>query len=178
MRMIKSFGVACCVTAALAACDRTPTNASEQPALDGASAVAGTAARTSARSVSRAIKGHVDGSDVYGDACGGGQGVLITSTGRGTVSHFGNAVLVQITCVNLTDFSVIGPAPYTLTAANGDEVGGLLTNMVFTSYGFDLYTSVTWGTGRFAGATGALVWPTTSNGTGVWTSKVEGWISF
>jgi hypothetical protein len=178
MRMIKSFGVACCVTAALTACDRTPTNPPEQSALDGAVAVAGTAARASAQSVSRALKGHVDGSDVYGDACGGGQGVLITSTGRGTVSHFGNAVLVQITCVNLTDFSVIGPAPYTLTAANGDEVGGVLTNVVYTSYGFDLYASITWGTGRFAGATGELVSPTTSTGTGLWSSEVEGWISY
>jgi hypothetical protein len=178
MRMIKSFGVACCVTAALTACDRTPTSAPEQPALEGAVAVAGTAARASAQTVARAIKGHVDGSDQYGAPCGEGQGILITSTGRGTVSHFGNAVMVTTSCVNLTDFSAIGETPYSLRAANGDEVGGLLTNIVFTSYGFDLYTSVTWGTGRFAGATGEIVWPTTSNGTGIWTSEVEGWISY
>jgi hypothetical protein len=178
MSRITSFGIALWVAAGLAACDRTPTSGPEQPALDGASAVAGTASRASAQSVSRAITGHVDGSDVYGAPCGDDQGILITSTGTGPVSHFGNAVMVTTSCVNLTDFSAIGETPYSLRAANGDEVGGLLTNIVFTSYGFDLYTSVTWGTGRFAGATGEIVWPTTSNGTGIWTSEVEGWISY
>jgi hypothetical protein len=178
MSKTASLGVALCVAAGLAACDRLPTSAPEEPALDAGVAVAGTPAQAAAQSVRRALKGHVDGSDVYGDACGEGQGVLVTSTGRGTISHFGDAVLVQITCVNLTDFSVIGPAPYTLTAANGDEVGGVLTNVVYTSYGFDLYASITWGTGRFAGATGELVSPTTSTGTGLWSSEVEGWITY
>jgi hypothetical protein len=57
-------------------------------------------------------------------------------------------------------------------------VGGVLTNVVYTSYGFDLYASITWGTGRFAGATGELVSPTTSTGTGLWSSEVEGWITY
>jgi hypothetical protein len=124
------------------------------------------------------VTGYIDGSDEYGDACGNGLGVLITSTGTGTVSHFGKAVMVSTSCVNLSDFSSIGPTPFSLSAANGDEAGGFLTDVVFTSYGFDLYTSITWGTGRFTGATGELVFPTNSTYTGVWTSRVEGWITY
>jgi hypothetical protein len=178
MNRIAVLGVTAIVAAGLVACEAPDATGPEAPSV-AAQVVSPTGgAPAAARSVRRELKGQIDGSDVYGDACGDGQGILITSTGRGTVTHFGNAVMVTTSCVNLTDFSAIGETPYSLRAANGDEVGGLLTSIVFTSYGFDLYTSVTWGTGRFAGATGEIVWPTTSNGTGVWTSEVEGWISF
>ncbi len=173
------FTIALCAAAGLAACDRPPTSGPEATALVAASISAVDAApQAAAHSGPRAVKGRIDGSDEYGAACGDGQGILITSTGSGTVSHFGATALVSTTCVNLTDFSSIGPAPYSLTAANGDAVGGFLTNVVFTSYGFDLYFSITWGTGRFAGATGELVTPTTSTGSGTWSSKIEGWIAY
>jgi hypothetical protein len=124
------------------------------------------------------VKGSLKGSDQYGDSCGDGQGILIVSTGRGTVSHFGNALMVSTSCVNLADFSVIGEVPFSIEAANGDQAGGFLSDVVFTSYGFDLYTSVSWGTGRFEGATGEVVFPTVSTYSGTWTSGVEGWINY
>ncbi len=178
MNRIAVLGVTAAVAVGFAACDAPQATGPEAASLGAQVVSPAGGAAAAARSVRRELKGQIDGSDVYGDACGDGQGVLVTSTGRGTVSHFGNVVLVQTTCINLTDYSVIGSSPYTLTAANGDAVGGFLTNVVYTSYGFDLYSSITWGTGRFAGATGELVSPVTSAGTGVWTSGVEGWITY
>ena len=123
------------------------------------------------------MTGYLEGYDEYGDLCGGGAGISIISTGVGTVSHFGKAVMVSTSCVT-TEFTVIGPVPFSLEAANGDLVGGFLTDFEFTSYGFDLYTEITWGTGRFEGATGELVFPTASTGTGIWSSGVRGWVSY
>ena len=178
MTRMVGLSVTLCVAVGVAACgstDATGPEGSQAAAAPSASAVKPLGA---SQNQQRPVKGYIEGSDQYGDACGDGQGVLITSTGIGTVSHFGNSVMVATTCVNLSDFSAIGPAPFSIQAANGDEVGGVLTDVVYTDYGFDLYTSIPWGTGRFAGATGALVFPTTSTGTGVWTSGVEGWISY
>lgn len=126
----------------------------------------------------RTVSGWINGSDEYGDVCGGGAGMVITSTGHGVVTHLGATLMVSTMCVNMSDYSVIGEAPFYFQAANGDRVGGILTNVVYTDYGFDLYTAVTWGTGRFEGATGELVFPTESTGTGVWTSGVEGWLTY
>ncbi len=179
MNRIAVLGIAAVVAVGFAACSSPDATGPGTASLDAQDAAAsGRAPLAATRDARRPLTGYIDGSDAYGDACGDGLGVLVTSTGTGTVSHFGNAVLVQTTCINLADFSVIGPAPYTLTAANGDTVGGVLTNVVYTSYGFDLYSSISWGTGRFAGATGELVSPTTSTGSGTWSSKVEGWISY
>jgi hypothetical protein len=180
MKKIMTWGAMLSLAVGLAACDGArPVEPAAigplAPAMDVQASVVSLAGLPAG---ARAVNGFIKGSDVYGAACGGGQGLLITSTGVGTVTHFGKAVMVSTTCVNMTDYSAIGDAPYTLTAANGDQVGGLLTNVVYTAYGFDMYTSITWGTGRFEGATGELVWPTNSSGTGVWTSGVEGWIIY
>lgn len=178
MTKMVGFGVTLCVAVGVAACgstDATGPRGSQDAAAPSASAVK---LLGGSQNQQRPVKGYLEGSDQYGDACGDGQGILVTSTGIGTVSHFGNAVMVSTACVNLSDFSAIGPSPFTIQAANGDEVGGLLTDVVWTDYGFDLYTSITGGTGRFEGATGALVFPTTSTLTGVWSSRVEGWISY
>jgi hypothetical protein len=179
MNRIAGLGVTLCVAAGAAACSG-PDAAGPEDTPQAVAALAAPSTQPLAATLSgpRPVKGQLDGSDEYGDACGEGQGVLIVSTGRGTVSHFGKAVMVGITCVNLTDFSVIGPAPYSIKAADGDEAGGFVTDVVFTSYGFDMSASITWGTGRFEGATGELVFPTVSTGTGVWSSGVEGWITY
>jgi hypothetical protein len=105
-------------------------------------------------------------------------GLTIISTGTGTVAHFGQAVMVSPSCVNLSTYDIIGPVPFSLTAASGDVVSGFLTNFAYTEYGFDMFVSIDEGTGRFEGATGELVFPTRSNFTGSWTAAVEGWISY
>jgi hypothetical protein len=178
MKGITVLGITAIVAVGFAACDAPQASGPEAPSLAAQVGSPTRAAPAAARSVRRELKGKIDGSDEYPGACGGGEGILIISTGHGTVSHFGNVVLVATSCVDPTDFSTIGPAPYTLTAANGDAVSGVVTDVVFTSYGFDLYCSIDEGTGRFAGATGVLVTPTNSTFTGVWSSTVEGWIAY
>ena len=127
----------------------------------------------------RPLTGTMEGYDEYGlpGSCGGGLGLPLTSTGTGQVAHFGKAVMVSPVCL-AADFSVIGEWRFTITGANGDAISGVVTGWVFTSYGFDLFATITEGTGRFAGATGDLTFPTLSNGTGVWSSTIEGWISY
>lgn len=180
MKKIATLGTMLCFAVGLAACDGAePVKPADigplGPTMDVQASVL---SHSGLPAGARAVTGFIKGSDAYGASCGGGQGVLITSTGVGPITHFGKAVMVSTACLNLSDYSVIGDMPYTLEAANGDQVGGLLTNVVYTAYGFDMYTSITWGTGRFQGATGELVWPTSSTGTGVWTSTVEGWIIY
>ena len=180
MRRIVRLGAMLCAAVGLAACDGANPTGPEgvgplTPAMDRQATAQHEAGLPAG---ARAVKGSLEGSDEYGDFCGGGAGVLITSTGIGTVSHFGKAVMVSTTCVDLVDFSVIGPTPFSIEAANGDRVEGWLTDFAYTLYGFDLYTTVTGGTGRFEGATGEIVFPTKSTYTGVWTSGVEGWIIY
>jgi len=179
MNRIAVLGIMAVVAVGFAACDSPDATGPETASLEARGAFAsGRAPLAATQDARRPVTGYIDGRDEYGDACGDGQGVLITSTGTGTVSHFGNVVMVSTSCVNLSDFSSIGPTPFSLKAANGDEAGGVVTSFVYTSYGFDLYTSITWGTGRFTGATGELLFPTNSTYTGVWTSRVKGWITY
>jgi hypothetical protein len=178
MNRIAAVGVTLCVAVGVGGCG-APDSTGPGQAPDGKVMAAPLTQPLAATSNGpRPVKGQIEGSDQYGEACGEGQGVVIVSTGSGTISHFGTAVMVSTSCVNLSDFSVIGPTPFSITGANGDQVSGFLTDFVFTAYGFDLYTSITAGTGRFAGATGALVFPTVSTGSGVWSSGVEGWIAY
>jgi hypothetical protein len=127
----------------------------------------------------RPVTGTLDGYDEYGlpGSCGGGLGFTLTSTAFGQVAHLGRAVMVSPVCL-ASDYSVIGEWRFTITGANGDTVSGVVTDWAYTSYGFDLFATVTGGTGRFDGATGDLTFPTLSSGTGVWSSTIEGWISY
>jgi len=179
IRMTK-VGLSLCLAGAMAACDAQSPTAPETLAVDGSTRMLTVASGASELHLTgpRPVTGRLDGSDEYGDVCGDGEGVTIVSTAVGTVSHFGKSVMVSSTCVKLTDFSVIGPAPFSIRAANGDQIGGYLTDVAYTSYGFDLFTSITWGTGRFEAATGELVFPTRSTYSGSWWSGVEGWIVY
>ncbi len=168
---------AVCVTASILACD-APGPVGLEGSAPASRPGADVLASSTAAAAPRPVSGTIVGSDQYGAACGGGAGVILVSTGKGTVSHLGLTVMVSTMCLNLSDYSVIGPAPFTLRGANGDELGGLLTGVVYTAYGFDLQTTVTSGTGRFHGATGELVFPTVSTGPGAWSSGVRGWIRF
>lgn len=123
----------------------------------------------------RPMKGSVEGHDEYG-SCGEGL-IQITSFATGTVTHLGLTEMVSPVCFT-PDYTVVGPWRFTLTAANGDEVHGLVTDFVFTDYGFDLFATITGGTGRFHHATGELTFPTVSDGSGFWSAKIEGWISY
>jgi hypothetical protein len=180
MSRIMNVGVSLCVVGALAACGAPDATGPEVADVEGSTQALSLAPAEDGLHLNgpRPVEGYLDGSDEYGDVCGAGAGIMLTSTGVGTVSHFGKAVMVSTTCLNLSDFSVIGPVPFSIRAANGDEISGYLTDFAYTSYGFDLYTSITSGTGRFAGATGELVFPTHSTGTGIWWSGVGGWIAY
>lgn len=172
MRTKTLVGVALLVAAG-AACDaRDPTGPSAMLSVD-----APLESRGAVHPV-RQISGTIAGTDEYGTACGEGEGIWLTSTAGGILTHLGRTTMVSTLCLSLSDYSIIGPAPYTLTAANGDEIGGMITGVVYTAYGFDMYTSVTGGTGRFEGVSGELVWPTVSDGSGIWTAGVEGWIRY
>jgi len=167
-----------CVVGSLVACETTtePTAVSIEPTgLSSQLRVAPSAGPTVAR---RPMMGELQGSDEYGALCGGGQGITVTSTGTGTVTHFGQTVMVSTACLSFADLSVIGEFKFSLTAANGDQAGGLVTGFDFTNYGFDLFATISWGTGRFLGAKGELVFPTRSDHTGEWTSGVAGWIRY
>ena len=133
----------------------------------------------SALDAQRPVVGNIEGYDEYGlpGSCGDGLGVALTSTGIGQVAHFGNAVMVSPVCL-ASDYSVIGEWSFTITGANGDTVSGVVTGFAYTEYGFDLFATVTGGTGRFAGATGELTFPTVSAEAGIWSSTIEGWISY
>ncbi len=172
MRSKAILGAILCAAPVLAACD-----ASDPVDILNATGEAAAASVASAGPV-RQITGSVVGSDAYGDVCGGGAGIWLISTGTGDISHFGRAVMVSSICLNLADFSTIGEMPFYLRAANGDEVHGLTTSIVYTDYGFDFNGVVTGGTGRFAGAAGELVFPTVPTGPGSWTSGVNGWIRY
>lgn len=176
MDRISLSGLSLVVVAMIAACDTADPIGPTQAAPDAlATAVK---AQDGMLQKPRTVSGWINGSDAYGEACGGGAGMIITSTGKGVVTHLGATLMVSTMCVNMSDYSVIGEAPFYFQAANGDKVGGVLTDVVYTDYGFDLYNDVTWGTGRFEGVTGQLVFPVKSNGTGVWTSGVEGWLAY
>jgi hypothetical protein len=171
MTRIAVLGTTLCLAGGLAACDtisEPPTNAPDMRA----------AASVGQTDAPQPLKGELRGSDEYGALCGGGQGIIITSTATGTVSHFGQTLMVSTSCVNWSNLTVIGDFPFSLTAANGDQAGGLITSFVFTDYGFDLHATISWGTGRFENATGELVFPTRSDNTGDWTSGVDGWIRY
>lgn len=125
----------------------------------------------------RPLKGSLEGHDEYGLPCGDGLGITITSTATGTITHLGQAEMISPVCLGW-DGNVIGTWPFTFRAANGDEVHGFVTSWAFTDYGFDLFATITGGTGRFSDAAGELTFPTVSDGSGVWTSDIEGWISY
>jgi len=123
------------------------------------------------------MAGHIEGHDEYGSECGGPGSFLLTSYGVGQITHFGESLMVSPVCVG-EDGNPIGPWTFVFSAANGDEVSGEVTGFTFTDYGFDLFATIAGGTGRFAGATGELIFPTVSDGSGVWTSEIEGWITY
>lgn len=126
----------------------------------------------------RPVRGVFVGSDAYGALCGEGAGITVTSTGLGTLSHLGRTEMVQIMCFDPISYAVIGTSTWTMTAANGDQIEGVMTGFTFTAYGFDLYLEITGGTGRFAEASGELTAYVYSDGSGVWTSPTDGWISY
>lgn len=171
MNRIRRLGMTLCV-AGVAACGARDAAGPEGPGVSAARRF------DVAPGEQLPVTGHLDGSDEYPGLCGDGQGFLIVSTGTGPIAHFGNAVMVSTICANMMDFSFIGPATFSITAADGDEVTGLTTGITYTSYGFDFYTSITGGTGRFEHATGDLTWPTVATGSSTWSSSVEGWISY
>ena len=125
----------------------------------------------------RPLAGHVKGYDEYGSECGGPGSFQLTSYGVGQITHLGKSLMVSPVCVG-QDGNPIGTWTFTFTAANGDKVTGEVTGFTYTDYGFDLFATITGGTGRFAGATGELTFPTLSTGSGVWSSEIEGWITY
>lgn len=127
----------------------------------------------------RPLKGSVNGISMAGDPCIDPPGVLVTATGHGTVSHLGATTLVLTACVSIPDFLPLGPSGVSLTAANGDQLDGIVTAVVFGSNGFVMEVAITGGSGRFAQAGGAYaVNVVQSAPLQPWSATLEGWIDY
>ena len=86
----------------------------------------------------------------------------IRASATGNASHFGRFTMESLHRVDRSTLTTVGTASFTLKAANGDTVYGTytITGSPTPTPGVinavDTYT-ITGGTGRFAGATGAFV---------------------
>jgi hypothetical protein len=88
-----------------------------------------------------------------------GNPVIQTAdSGSGRATHLGRFTLAAGEKVNLGTKTVT-EGVYTLTAANGDTVTGTYSGQALPDLtGYLVSGPITGGTGRFAGATGFLVW--------------------
>jgi len=90
----------------------------------------------------------------------GGSGSVIQTadTGRGNGTDLGRFTLAAGEMIDLTT-GAITHGFFTLTAANGDTVTGTYSGQALTGFtGYVVSGPITAGTGRFAVATGFLVW--------------------
>jgi hypothetical protein len=90
----------------------------------------------------------------------GGSGTVIRTadTGSGHASHLGRFTLEAGETIDLATGTITNGF-YTMTAANGDSVTGTYSGQALPGLtGYEVSGPVTGGTGRFASATGFLVW--------------------
>lgn len=101
------------------------------------------------------LKGH----DTFSAAVVGGSGSIVETSdrGSGTVTHMGSFTMVASETVDLAAMTVTN-GRFTLTAANGDTVNGTYSGTILPGLvGYLVAGPITGGTGRFAGATGEIV---------------------
>jgi hypothetical protein len=120
------------------------------------------------------------GKDAFSSSVVGGSGTAIETvdTGSGTLAHLGQFTMAASETVELAASSV-SDGVFTLTAANGDTVQGTYSGTVLPGLvGYHVTGPITGGTGRFAGATGTIVFDGTFDiATGTGTDVISGSIS-
>ncbi len=108
----------------------------------------------------------------------GGSVIQTTDTGSGRGTHLGRYTLAAGEYVDLASGAITGGL-YTLTAANGDTIIGTYSGEALPGLtGYLVSGPITGGTGRFAGATGFLVWRGTVDPAALtFSDVVTGWIA-
>jgi hypothetical protein len=107
-----------------------------------------------------------------------GPVVHTEDTGVGEATHLGRYTLAATQDINLATGAVTNGS-FTLTAANGDTVRGTYSGQALPGLvGYTVSGPITGGTGRFAGATGFLVWRGTVDPAALtFTDEITGTIS-
>jgi hypothetical protein len=87
-----------------------------------------------------------------------GSVIETSDTATGEATHIGRYTMVAGEHVDLATGAITGGF-FTITAANGDTLTGTYSGQALPGLtGYDVSGPITGGTGRFAGATGSLVW--------------------
>lgn len=88
---------------------------------------------------------------------GDGKVIHTVDSGSGTAAHLGRFTMVASETVD-TDSMTVSDGTFTMTAANGDTVSGTYSGTIQPGLtGYLVCGPITGGTGRFAGATGTIV---------------------
>jgi hypothetical protein len=108
----------------------------------------------------------------------GGSVIQTTDTGSGRATYLGRYTLAAGEHVDLASGAITGGF-YTLTTANGDTITGTYSGEALPGLtGYLVSGPITGGTGRFAGATGFLVWRGTVDPTALtFSDVVTGWMA-
>jgi len=183
MSGMRGIGVALALALlGMAACDVDgPTGLPDDSANEAAvSGIGGVEPAVDVVQGPRPLTGAIAGIGVVGAACSASPpGAIITATAHGNVSHLGATTLVQNACISLVDFTPLGPSDVTLTAANGDELAGWVTGLVFNADGFDMQVTILSGTGRFSQAAGVYaVHVIQAAPLTPFTASIEGWVRY
>lgn len=93
--------------------------------------------------------------DTFGGRCSVPSQWVSTSAGSGVMSHLGSVTWTLEHCYQLFD-GTFGDAEVVITAANGDRLFGTFDGIMTGETTFAETMVVTGGTGRFAGASGAI----------------------
>jgi hypothetical protein len=97
------------------------------------------------------------GKDTFSSTVIGGSGSVIytADSGSGTATHLGRFTM---TAGETVDSMTVRNGTFTLAAANGDTVSGTYSGTILPGLvGYHVSGPITGGTGRFAGATGAII---------------------
>ena len=133
-----------------------------------------------AANVDAGVNVPLQGKDTFNAAVVGGSGSVIDTvdSGSGTVTHLGNFTMTASESVDFASMTVRN-GTFTLTAANGDTVIGTYSGTILPGLtGYLVSGPITGGTGRFAGATGRIVFQGTFDAsTGSGSDEISGTIT-
>ena len=99
------------------------------------------------------------GRDMFSSVVIGGSGSVIytADSGSGTATHLGRFTMTATEAVDLASMTVRN-GTFTLTAANRDTVSGTYSGTILPGLvGYHVSGPITGGSGRFAGATGEII---------------------
>lgn len=124
------------------------------------------------------------GDDGFPERCPTGQGEVATiATGEGVATYLGQVTEAESNCVDFATLTLT-QGEFMLTGANGDQVegefeGSASSNPPPPNADLSCTWTITGGTGRFAGATGAGVCVDSHQlGDGRSRIRFDGWIDF